>query len=40
MGEMGETLLLSSSRVEPLVLEETGYQFRFNDLEPALASML
>jgi uncharacterized protein (TIGR01777 family) len=40
MGEMGEALLLSSSRVEPLVLEETGYQFRFNDLEPALSSML
>ena len=40
MGEMGRELLLASARVQPVVLEETGYPFRFSELKPALNSML
>ena len=39
-GEMGEALLLSSTRVEPRRLEETGYPFRFPELEGALRHLL
>jgi uncharacterized protein (TIGR01777 family) len=40
LGEMGEALLLASTRVKPVVLQETGYTFKFTELEPALKSML
>lgn len=36
LGEMADALLLSSNRVLPTVLEQSGYQFRFNDLQPML----
>jgi uncharacterized protein (TIGR01777 family) len=39
-GEMGEALLLSSTRVEPRRLKETGYPFRFPELEGALRHLL
>lgn len=39
-GEMGEALLLASQRVEPRRLRETGYSFRFPELEPALRYLL
>ena len=39
-GEMGDALLLSSQRVAPRRLEETGYVFRFPDLEGALRHVL
>jgi NAD dependent epimerase/dehydratase family enzyme len=32
MGEMADALLLSSTRVKPGKLNESGYRFRFNDL--------
>ncbi len=35
-GEMGEELLLAGARVTPARLAETGYAFRFDDLESAL----
>jgi len=35
-GEMGDALLLNSTRVRPKRLEEAGYQFKFPDLKPAL----
>jgi len=35
-GEMGDALLLNSTRVEPKRLQEAGYQFKFPDLKPAL----
>jgi NAD dependent epimerase/dehydratase family enzyme len=38
--EMADELLLSSQRVEPRRLLETGYAFRFPDLEPALRHVL
>jgi len=34
-GEMGDALLLNSTRVEPKRLQEAGYQFKFPDLKPA-----
>ena len=37
---MGEELLLASTRVEPHRLEESGYAFRFPELEGALRHML
>jgi len=37
-GEMGETLLLGSQRVEPARLVASGYAFRFNDLRTSLAT--
>ncbi|MFN8642411.1 MAG: TIGR01777 family oxidoreductase [Candidatus Binatia bacterium] len=40
MGEMGEELLLSSTRVEPQRLESAGFRFRFPTLEPALRHLL
>lgn len=36
LGEMADALLLRSSRVEPTRLIESGYHFRFNDLEDQL----
>jgi len=39
-GEMGDALLLSSTRVDPLVLEESGYAFRYPQLEGALKHVL
>jgi hypothetical protein len=39
-GEMGKELLLASARIEPLRLMNTGYQFRFPQLEGALRHVL
>ena len=39
-GEMANDLLLGSTRVVPQVLRDTGYEFLFPDLEPALRCML
>lgn len=39
-GEMGEALLLSSTRVQPKKLEQIGFQFAYPDLEEALQHML
>ena len=36
MGEMADALLLCSARVEPRLLRDTGYEFRFSGLEGAL----
>ena len=40
LGEVADELLLSSARVEPAKLEETGYQFRYPELERALRHLL
>ena len=40
LGEMADALLLSSTKVEPLALKETGYDFAYPDLEDALRHML
>lgn len=39
-GEMGETLLLGSARVLPRKLEQSGYRFKYREVEPALEHML
>ena len=39
-GEMADALLLASTRVEPRRLAETGYPFRFPELEGALRHLL
>ncbi len=39
-GEMGEELLLSSTRVLPAKLKSSGYVFRYPQLEPALQHLL
>jgi uncharacterized protein (TIGR01777 family) len=39
-GEMGDELLLSSTRVTPLRLQQAGYQFRHTDFEQALRSLI
>lgn len=39
-GEMGDALLLSSTRVDPARLTESGYTFRYPDLEGALRHVL
>ncbi len=39
-GEMADALLLASSRVEPRVLRQTGYEFRYPTLESALRHVL
>lgn len=39
-GEMGETILLGSQRVEPMQLVASGYPFRFSDLEASLKNVL
>lgn len=40
LGEMADGLLLSSTRVEPKALSQTGYQFHYAELEPALRHLL
>jgi len=40
LGEMGETLLLHSTRVQPTALSETGYTFRYPDLRGCLQNQL
>jgi len=40
LGQMAEELLLSSTRVEPRKLQQTGYQFRYPTLESALRHVL
>ena len=40
LGEVADALLLSSMRVEPAKLEETGYEFRYPELEGALRHLL
>jgi NAD dependent epimerase/dehydratase family enzyme len=37
---MANDVLLSSQRVQPEVLERTGYSFRFTGLREALADLL
>jgi uncharacterized protein len=39
-GEMGETVLLGSQRVEPARLVSTGYPFRFKELRESLKNVL
>ena len=39
-GEMGETALLGSQRVEPVQLLGSGYPFRFSELQASLKSLL
>jgi uncharacterized protein (TIGR01777 family) len=39
-GEMGETVLLGSQRVEPTQLVGSGYPFRFSDLRASLENIL
>ena len=39
-GEMADALLLASARVHPARLLESGYAFRYPDLEPALRHLL
>jgi len=39
-GEMGETVLLGSQRVDQAQLLHSGYQFRFNDLQGSLENLL
>jgi uncharacterized protein (TIGR01777 family) len=39
-GEMGETVLLGSQRVQPTVLTGRGYSFRFSDLRASLQHTL
>jgi hypothetical protein len=39
-GEMGETVLLGSQRVEPSQLAKSGYPFRFKDLRASLEGLL
>jgi len=40
LGEMADELLLSSTRVEPSKLQETGYKFMYPDIESALRHVL
>lgn len=40
LGEVADAALLTSERVQPRVLEATGYEFQDPELEPALARML
>lgn len=40
LGEMAEALLLSSSRVIPKKLQESGYEFKHEDLEATLRALL
>ena len=39
-GEMGETVLLGSQRLEPAQLVRSGYAFRFTDLQASLQNLL
>jgi uncharacterized protein (TIGR01777 family) len=40
LGEIADELLLASARIEPAKLEETGYEFRYPELEDALRHLL
>src|ERR671916_1670384 len=40
LGEVADALLLASQRMEPARLEETGYEFRYPELEEALRHLL
>ena len=40
LGQVADELLLASQRVEPAKLNETGYQFRYPELEGALRHLL
>ena len=40
LGEVADALLLASQRVEPAMLKETGYEFRYPELEGALRHLL
>jgi NAD dependent epimerase/dehydratase family enzyme len=40
LGEVADELLLASVRVEPAKLKETGYGFRYPELEGALRHLL
>jgi uncharacterized protein len=40
IGEMADALLLASQRMEPARLKETGYHFRYPELEDALRHLL
>jgi NAD dependent epimerase/dehydratase family enzyme len=40
LGEFADEMLFSSMRIRPSRLLETGYRFRFPDLEPALRHTL
>lgn len=40
LGEMGEEALLSSIKLKPARLEESGFRFQFPELEPALRHLL
>jgi uncharacterized protein (TIGR01777 family) len=40
LGEMADELLLTSTHVLPKVLTESGYEFRYPSLEPALRHLL
>lgn len=40
LGEMGQDLLLASARVYPVVLQESGYQFKLPEIRQALDSIL
>ncbi|HEX6710441.1 MAG TPA: TIGR01777 family oxidoreductase, partial [Rubrobacter sp.] len=40
LGGMADELLLASARVEPAKLEETGYEYRYPELEGALRHLL
>jgi uncharacterized protein (TIGR01777 family) len=40
LGKMADALLLSSTRVEPKILNETGFEFSYPDLESALKHMI
>lgn len=40
LGQMADELLLASARMQPERLRQTGYEFRFTELEPALRHLL
>lgn len=40
MGAMGKELLLAGKKVLPTIVQNTGYQFKYNDLETALTNVL
>jgi uncharacterized protein (TIGR01777 family) len=40
LGEVADALLLASQRMEPAKLKETGYEFRYPELEGALRHLL
>jgi uncharacterized protein (TIGR01777 family) len=40
LGQVADELLLASARVEPAKLKETGYEFRYPELESALRHLL